>query len=138
MDIKYLGHASFLLRSNTAKVITDPFDPKAVGLSFSKLPADIVSCSHGHDDHYFLDRIEGDPLVITLAGEYEKKGVRITGYDSFHDEADGSKRGKNVIYKIEIEDISILHLGDLGHTLSDELVEEIDVVDILLIPVGGI
>lgn len=137
MDIKYLGHSSFLLRGKTAKVITDPYDSKMVGITFPKQEADIVTISHQHKDHNDTSRIEGEPLIIYLPGEYEKKTVRVTGYDSDHDNQKGKKRGNNTIYKIEIDDISVLHLGDLGHILSDDLVEEIDAVDVLLIPVGG-
>ncbi|MBK6374931.1 MAG: MBL fold metallo-hydrolase [Saprospiraceae bacterium] len=61
----------------------------------------------------------------------------MTGYSTFHDKEKGAQRGENIIYKIEADDISILHCGDLGHTLTDDLVEEIGDVDILLIPVGG-
>ncbi len=137
MDIKYLGHASFLLRGRTGKVVTDPFDPSTVGLKFPKVEADIVTISHDHADHSASNRVSGEPLVITLPGEYEKKGIRITGFHTYHDAKGGAQRGNNTIYMIEIDDIRVLHLGDLGHTLDEELLEAIDGVDVLLVPVGG-
>jgi L-ascorbate metabolism protein UlaG (beta-lactamase superfamily) len=76
-------------------------------------------------------------LVINIPGEYEKQGVRITGYPVFHDKKQGTERGRNTLFKIEMDNLSVLHCGDLGHILDDELIEEIDGVDILLIPVGG-
>ncbi|MFH1661519.1 MAG: MBL fold metallo-hydrolase, partial [Candidatus Falkowbacteria bacterium] len=70
-------------------------------------------------------------------GEYEIKGVSIEGVESFHDEKSGSERGKNVIYRIDIDNISVAHLGDLGHTLDSKQLEKLEGTDILLIPVGG-
>lgn len=137
MEIKYFGHASFYLKGKNATVITDPFDPQMVGLKFPKIEADIVTISHQHPDHNRADLISGNPLVINFPGEYEKKGVKIIGFPSFHDKKEGQERGKNTIFKIEINGLSILHCGDLGHQLSDALIEEIDGVDVLLIPVGG-
>jgi len=137
MQLKYLGHSSFLIKTKEAKVVTDPFDPKAVGMKFPKQEADVVTFSHQHPDHNYEAGVSETALVVDWAGEYEKKGVRITGYQTYHDNEKGAQRGENTIYKIEADDISILHCGDLGHSLSDELVDEIGDVDILLIPVGG-
>lgn len=137
MEIKYLGHASFFLKGKTATILTDPFDPQMVGLRFPKVEADVVTVSHQHDDHNRSDLVAGNPLVLSIPGEYEKKGVKITGYPSYHDENNGNERGKNTIFKIEIDGISFLHCGDLGHPLSDDLIEEIDGVDVLMVPVGG-
>ena len=137
MDIKYFGHSSFLLRGRQGKVVTDPYDLATMKKKFPKTEADIVTVSHEHGDHNAANLVEGNPLVVNLPGEYEKNGIRIYGFDSFHDGSKGEKRGKNTIYKIEIDDISVLHCGDLGHPLSNELIEQIEDVDILIIPVGG-
>ncbi len=137
MEIKYLSHSSFLIRTKDAKVVMDPFDPKFVGLKFSKQEADIVTISHEHKDHSHLDLIEGEPLILTWPGQFEKKGVRLWGVSSFHDKVEGKERGENVMYKIESEGVSILHCGDLGATLTDVQIDEIGDVDILLVPVGG-
>jgi L-ascorbate metabolism protein UlaG (beta-lactamase superfamily) len=72
-----------------------------------------------------------------MPGEYEKKGIRIQGFATFHDKNQGADRGKNVVYKITIDDVDILHCGDLGHMLKSDVVDEIGNVDVLLIPVGG-
>lgn len=137
MDIKYFGHASFLLRGKDASVVTDPFDSKMVGIKFPAIEASVVTVSHAHPDHNAVAEVGGSPLVVDNAGEYEKQGIRIFGYESYHDNSKGAERGKNTLFKIEIDDLSILHCGDLGHVLEDELIEEIEGVDILLIPVGG-
>ncbi len=142
MEIKYLGHASFLIKTKTAKVVTDPFDSEMVGMKFPKVEADIVTISHHHRDHDQADLIPmpptgAPPLIIDMAGEFENRGVRIFGYKSFHDDKNGSERGENILYKFEAEGISILHCGDLGFIPDDSFLDSIGDVDILLVPTGG-
>jgi len=117
-------------------LITDPFD-KSTGLKVPSLEADIVTVSHDHADHNNIKAIKGSPFVISSAGEYDYKDVGIVGVQAYHDGEHGKARGSNVIYRIEIDDISIAHLGDLAHTLDNEQLEILAGTDILLIPVGG-
>lgn len=137
MEIKYLGHSSFLLKTKDAKVVTDPFDPKFTGLKFYKQEADVVSVSHDHKDHSYLDQIDGEPLVLTWPGQFEKKGVRVWGYRTYHDKAEGKERGENIMYKFEAEGVSILHCGDLGALPTDVQLDDVGDVHILMVPVGG-
>lgn len=138
MDITYLGHSSFRIKTKTATVVTDPFDPKMVGLKFSGVDGEIVTVSHAHNDHNNVSKVTGVKKVIDGPGEYEIAGVSIIGYRSFHDSKNGEERGKNTIYVIEADGLRIAHLGDLGHSLSDDLVSEMGSIDILMIPVGGV
>jgi len=64
--------------------------------------------------------------------------VLIIGIATFHDGERGRKRGKNTIYLMEIDEVSVCHLGDLGHVLAAEQVEELGNVDVLLLPAGGV
>lgn len=137
MDIKYFGHSAFFIRSKDAKVVTDPFDPKMTGIKFPKTEADIVTISHQHKDHNFKEGISGTPLFSEMPGEYEKNGVRITGYQTYHDKKKGEERGENVAYKIEADGISILHCGDLGVVWDDSFIDQLGEVDVLMVPVGG-
>src|SRR3989338_4528973 len=139
MEIKYLGHSSFLIKTKDAKLLTDPFDPKMLGLPFAKVETDIVTFSHAHGDHAFRDGVKNPETALMLdwPGEYEKKNVRVFGFPTHHDDKKSAERGENVIYKIEAEDMSILHLGDLGHLLDEATIEAIGTIDILMIPVGG-
>ncbi len=141
MEIKYLGHASFLIKTKTAKLVTDPYDSEMVGLKFPKTEADIVTVSHNHKDHNQVKNVSGingvEPLIIDMAGEFEKIGVRVFGFQSFHDKTKGSERGENILYKIEAEGISVLHCGDLGVIPEESFLETIGEVDILMVPVGG-
>src|SRR3990172_7601672 len=137
MDIKYLGHSSFFIKSKDAKLVTDPFDPQMVGLKYPKVEGDIVTVSHHHQDHDNSKAVEGNPLVIDMPGEYERRAFGVTGFQTFHDKQKGAERGENIVYKIEGEGISLFHCGDLGHVLDDSFVDTLGEVDILLVPVGG-
>ena len=108
-----------------------------VGSNLPIQEADVVLITHAHSDHNFLERVRGHRKVIEYPGEYELGGISIFGYPTFHDNESGAERGKNTIYLIEAEGIKVLHLGDLGHIISDKLVEEIGEVNVLLTPVGG-
>ncbi len=137
MEITWLGHSSFRIKSAQTTIVTDPYSPD-LGYSLGKPTANIVTISHQHPGHSYFQGIGGQPKVVTRPGEYEISGVLIIGIATFHDEEGGKKRGKNTVYLIEVDDIAVCHLGDLGHVLSSEQVEEIAGVDVLLIPVGGI
>lgn len=138
MEITYFGHSCFRIRTKSATVVTDPFDPAIVGLKYPKVPADIVTISHQHADHNFLEKITGQPFVIDGPGEYEVKGISVFGVASFHDEKSGSLRGSNTIYLFEAEDLRICHLGDLGQKLTEGQLNQVNGADVLLIPVGGV
>lgn len=132
-----MGHACFRIKGSQAVVITDPFPPD-LGYSLGKPTADIVTVSHQHPSHNYVPGIGGEPRELQGPGEYEISGVLIIGIAAFHDAVKGQTRGKNTVYLMEIDGISVCHLGDLGHVLNDEQIEEIGDVDVLLLPVGGI
>jgi L-ascorbate metabolism protein UlaG (beta-lactamase superfamily) len=137
MDITYLGHSSFKIKTKTATVVTDPFDPKMIGLKYSGVEGEIVTVSHDHGDHNAVDRVSGVKKVVAGPGEYEIGGISIIGFPSFHDNKKGAERGKNTIYVFEADGLRLAHLGDLGHTIDDVLASQMGAIDILMIPVGG-
>ena len=137
MDITWLGHSCFKIKGSQASVITDPFPPD-LGYSLGKATANIVTVSHQHPSHSYVQGIGGEPRIIKGPGEYEISGILIIGVATFHDAEGGGKRGKNTIYLMEVDGVSVCHLGDLGHVLTSEQVEEIGNVDVLLLPVGGV
>lgn len=139
MEIIPLGHASFKLRGKYATVVTDPYDGAGVSLKYPKhIEADIVTISHDHKDHNAVHLVDGAPYKVYGPGEYEIKGVSIIGVPSFHDETDGKERGRNTMYRIEIDGVKVGHLGDLGHLLSSAQVDVLDGIDVLCVPVGGV
>jgi len=137
MLITYLGHSCFKIKTKEVTLVTDPFD-KSVGINPKKTRADIVTISHQHHDHNNLGMIEDNPLVFDSPGEYESRGIFIYGFASFHDKHEGQERGPNTIFLIESEGLRICHLGDLGHLLSGKLIDELNGVDVLMVPVGGV
>ncbi len=141
MIITYLGHSSFKIRGKTGTVVTDPFH-EYVGFEFPTASADIVTVSHDHKDHNNAAAVDGTarrdvPFVVTRPGDYEVEEVSVFGTPSYHDDNEGAERGNNIIYNLLVDGISICHLGDLGHELTDDQRGAIGTVDILMIPVGG-
>ena len=136
MDITWLGHSCFRIKGSQAIIITDPFPPE-LGYTLGKQTANIITLSHQHPSHSYAQGIGGEPKIIKGPGEYEISGILIIGIATFHDNQRGQVRGKNTVYVMEIDGVSVCHLGDLGHVLSTEQVEEIGRVDVLFLPVGG-
>lgn len=137
MDITYLGHSSFRIKGKRASVVTDPYDKAMVGLKYPRVKGDIVTVSHNHEDHNRADLVSDTKKVVDAPGEYEIMGVSIIGIPTLHDDQKGAVRGKNTIFVIDVDGISLAHLGDIGHKLKDSQIELIGDVDVLMIPVGG-
>jgi L-ascorbate metabolism protein UlaG (beta-lactamase superfamily) len=136
MEITWYGQSCFRLRSRGLAVVTDPYRPET-GLKLPRLTATIVTVSHDHPDHNAAQAVKGNPFVISGPGEYEVEGIFVIGVATAHDAKNGQELGRNTAYIIEFEDLCICHLGDLGQTLTQEQIEQLDGVDILLVPVGG-
>ena len=138
MIIQWYGQACFRIQSGQTVIFIDPF-AKTIGLTPPRGEAHIVLVSHHHPDHNNAHALSGEFFLADGAGEYEVKGVKIFGIPSFHDDKEGSERGPNTIFRLEAEDMTIVHLGDLGQKhLTDEQLEQLGEVDVLMIPVGGI
>ena len=143
MIIQYYGHSCFKITTKPAgrgqedvNIFLDPFD-KTVGLRPPQGQANLALVSHDHHDHNNVSALKGEPTVLDIPGEYSVQGINIIGLDSHHDNKKGEERGKNTIFILETEDIRLCHLGDLGSTLSEKQLEDINGVDVLMIPIGG-
>ena len=136
MDVTWLGQSCFRLRGKNAAVITDPYPP-TLGLRLPRQEAELVTISHEHENHSYLQAVREGAFEIKGPGEYEVAGVSVIGFPTFHDSEKGAKRGTNTVYLIEIDDVRICHLGDLGHALDDSDAEIVASVDVLLVPVGS-
>ena len=144
MQIVWKGQACFQISINSSKngglnLVIDPFDEK-IGLKLPKMEADVLLVTHDHYDHNNVKGVGGNYFLISGPGEYEIKGVYIQGIPAFHDKSQGKERGKVTLYTIEAEDgLKICHLGDLGQSeLTEEQLDLISDVDVLMIPVGGV
>jgi L-ascorbate metabolism protein UlaG (beta-lactamase superfamily) len=117
MKIKWLGHAAFLITSDSGtRIITDPYHTNDMTYGRIEETADIVTVSHDHGDHNNVEAVRGKPQVVRKTSE--AKGIKFKGIPTYHDD--------------------VCHMGDLGHPLNDKQRTEIGKVDVLLIPVGGI
>jgi L-ascorbate metabolism protein UlaG (beta-lactamase superfamily) len=137
MEIIWLGHSCFLIKGKGKTILTDPCHPD-LGYRLSDPEADIVTLSHFHRGHSYVEGVANDPKQIKSPGEYEIGGTFVTGIGSFHDDKKGELRGRNTIFVIEMDGVTLCHLGDLGHPLDSHLIEEIGDVGILFLPVGEV
>jgi L-ascorbate metabolism protein UlaG (beta-lactamase superfamily) len=135
LDVTWLGHGCFRLRGRSAAVVTDPYPP-SIGLKLQRLDADLVTVSHEHENHNYTQAVR-EAYEIRGPGEYEVAGVSVIGIPTYHDAEKGAKEGRNTVYLIEIDDLRVCHLGDLGHKLDDVEAETVSSADVLLVPVGG-
>ena len=124
MDVTWLGHGCFRLRGRGAAVVTDPYPP-AIGLKLGRMDAEVVTVSHGHDNHSYTQVVRDGAYEIHGPGEYEIAGVSVIGVPTYHDAEKGAKHGRNTVYLIEIDDVRVCHLGDLGHKLDDSEAEAV-------------
>jgi len=142
MHIIWHGQSCFQIQTSLSKgeqttLAIDPFN-EATGLKVPSFQADVLLITHDHHDHNNKKAIKGTPFLIEGPGEYEVKEIAIQGIPSFHDEEEGKKRGPNTIYLIEVEEMRLCHLGDFGQKeLTEDQLEQIGDIDVLMVPVGG-
>ena len=142
MIIRWLGHSCFRITSAEGKILlTDPYDTDAYPgvLLYEPLDEapDVVTLSHRHADHANTTIIKGLPEIVDARATQVVADFSIRGISTYHDNQDGDARGDNTIYRIIVDQVSVCHLGDLGHELNQARVEQIGEVDVLLVPVGG-
>jgi L-ascorbate metabolism protein UlaG (beta-lactamase superfamily) len=141
--ITYVGHSTFLIESpRLVRIATDYND-------YVRPPVtpDIATMNKAHSTHYSLDPDAGIKLVL--------RGWRDDGKPAAHDhtlgdvrvrsvatnirswDGDGTERHGNSIFIFEVAALCIAHLGHLHHTLTQQQLNEIGRVDVVLIPVDG-
>jgi L-ascorbate metabolism protein UlaG (beta-lactamase superfamily) len=152
ITIRWHGQSFFeIITSEGTRIVTDPHAIDAFGRQSVK--ADLVLCSHLHNDHTRLDVIDEKPKPKVLYGVKDDKGskkyvwtnfdekfkdVHVYSVGTYHDDDQGLKRGLNSVMVIEVDGFRIVHLGDLGHKLSKADLKSIGQVDVLMVPIGGI
>ena len=130
MLITYLGHSCFCLESEGYRLVLDPYAPGSVpGLADVDVQADAVFCSHEHGDHNYRDGVK---LSGRGLGPFSAETA-----ESFHDDAQGGKRGRNLIHIIRDGKTTLVHMGDQGCMPDAAQIEAIKGTDVMLIPVGG-
>ena len=141
MEITWLGHSSFRLRSGNTTLITDPF-PESLGVSMpaALTEAQVATVSNTHPNHSASGLLKGDPTLLDGPGEYEVaslyiKGIRTLLAQPPSEEEEGTPW--NTIFTVEMEGMLVCHLGDLGGPLLSRQLEELSSPQVLLVPVGG-
>ncbi len=139
MDITWLGHACFRLHADGLAVLTDPY-PQSLGFRPDTRPAAVVTVSNSHPNHSCWQDVAGEPKVFDSPGEYEYSGISIRGVMtplSPDEPVAEQMEQRNVAYSIELDGVSVCHLGDISRPLTTRQVEELAPVDVLLVPTGG-
>lgn len=142
MNIQYYGDYCFKISTKPAGRATDDVViwtdllEKGAGLRAPQGQANVVFLTHGNTEAVKED-LKGEPAVFDGPGEYSVSGISAFGLGSFRDAEDGKVRGQNTIFVFESEDIHIAFLGALGHDLSPEILDKLNGVDILFLPIGG-
>ncbi len=130
ITIKWHGHSCFSVTADNYTIVLDPFaDGSVPGLGNIRPEANSVLCSHYHSDHGCTD-------VVTVT-EKENNPFRILKIDTYHDDAQGTKRGENRIHILEAHGLRLVHFGDLGCMLTPEQRELLKKADVVMIPIGG-
>ncbi len=137
MKIHWIGHSSFLIEDSFGRrLLTDPFH-SSLGLEPFKGEVNIITISHEHFDHNNREDYPSTEKIISSPGFYENSYIKINGFESYHDDMKGLKRGPNTIFLFELENLRLCHLGDLGHKLDEIMISKLQDIDLLFIPVGG-
>jgi L-ascorbate metabolism protein UlaG (beta-lactamase superfamily) len=151
MEVQWYGRTCVRLRGKDAVLVADPYQ-SIVGPTGRGITGDIVTFSHPDDTPLAKGKPKGrlsrdgstlipssldQAFVLDGPGEYEVKEVLVTGVRTYRDDARGSERGKGVSFAAEIDGVHTIHLGDIGHLLSEEKLSDIGQVDIACVPLGG-
>ena len=131
MQITWYGQSCFKITSGSLSVVLNPFSKK-VGLNPPRGKADIVLVSDSNKEESLASLDAG--FVVSGEGEYEVKGVLITGFSYYHN---GDKPRKSTVYSLEIEGISVCNLNSVSKEEIDGILDRLGKVDILMAPVGG-
>lgn len=130
MKLTWFGHSCWKIEEGGYSVVIDPFAPGSVpGVPAVDTTADAVYCSHDHGDHNY---VQGVRIVAGGAHPFRVKTVA-----AWHDDQEGTLRGYNTIHVIDVDDLRLVHLGDLGHLLTEEQLSQIGSADVVMVPVGG-
>lgn len=149
MEITWYGQTCVRLKGRDAVVVADAYQ-SVVGPTGRGITADISTYSHPDDAP--LAKAKGrrtrdgktvlptsleSTFTLDGPGEYEARHVLITGVRTFRDDAKGENRGRGTAFVVELDGLHTVHLGDVGHLLTEEELGDIGSVDIACVPVGG-
>ena len=129
VDIFYLGHSAFLIKTESISFVIDPYKKDSVpGLDMPIIEADAVFCSHEHFDHNGREMVKLTNRKVDI--DYQTIVVP-------HDKENGAKRGLNKIHIFNLDNYRIAHLGDIGCIPSPDVLKQLSDIDIVLAPING-
>jgi L-ascorbate metabolism protein UlaG (beta-lactamase superfamily) len=132
LEITWLGRSCFRLKGREGTVVCDPV-PASSGYRIGKVEADIATLSRSTDPAFsHREALKGTPVVLDAPGEYEVGGILATGIALKRPEG-----GRSVAFVVEIDGIRVAHLGIPTEKIADSVINELEGVDVLLLPVGG-
>ncbi|MFA6550705.1 MAG: MBL fold metallo-hydrolase [Candidatus Gracilibacteria bacterium] len=138
MDITWHGRTCFTIKSKDGTVVLDPII--ADGFKAPKLKADVVLISKPSKDGKY-EPVEGEPKFIDWPGEYDVKGVPIFSIEAWDipksEEDKGATKNSVNVSVFELEGVRFCNLGYLGHKLTDDMMEHLQNIHVLFVPVGG-
>jgi L-ascorbate metabolism protein UlaG (beta-lactamase superfamily) len=149
MEITWYGRTCIRLRGRDAVVVADPFQA-VVGPTGRGITGEIVTFSHADDKP--LARAKGkrsrdgktiiptsleEAFVLDGPGEYEVKNVLVTGVRTFGEGGTNGDRPRQTAFVVELDGMHTIHLGEIGHLLTEEELAEVGSVDVACVPVGG-
>lgn len=137
MLISWLGQCCFLLQDSLGRrILTDPLDLYDIDNILSLNPK-LITLSHCHLDTPIRNYKNSKLAIINKDTINHLDFCDISGYLTYHDKNLGIKRGVNYIYKFKFDNLTLCHLGHIGHIPSEEIMSSLRDIDILFIPVGG-
>jgi L-ascorbate metabolism protein UlaG (beta-lactamase superfamily) len=133
MELTWYGMSCFrMAERGLSTVVTDPYGDH-LGLPSLKLKGDLVTVSHNAVGHNYVEAVNGRQHVFNGPGEYEVGNVFITGISTAVD----AQSAPNILYLFDFNGLTIAHLGDMQKVPTQTQIEALELINILLLPVGG-
>ena len=166
MEITSFGETCLRMRGKEGVVVANAF-PRIVGPTGRGLTADILTFSHPDGQSTLgleapAATLRADNSTATASakaasskngmriptslesaflldspGEYDVHEILVTGVRTFRDEVKGAERGYNTCFVYELDNVHVVHLGDVGHLMTEEELGEIGTVEVVCVPIGG-
>lgn len=139
MRVRWQGHSCFELDDGTHVVVVDPHDGRSIGIKAPIASANAVLMTHNHYDHNVARVIRGNHKdFLAVEGTFDAAGIEVLGIPTYHDEAEGTERGVNMMYFFTMEGMTFCHCGDLGCIPGEDVIDIIHGCDVLFVPAGEV
>ena len=149
MELTWYGRTCIRLQGKDAVVVNDPYQPSSARpgagspATSSRSATPTTRRCRKKAQALARRRRRSIPTSLEAAfvldgpGEYEVHDVLLTGVRTYRDDAKGAERGRQVAFVIELDGIHTIHLGDIGHLLTEEKLARHRPVDVACVPIGG-